>query len=65
MDTKYGIARHIGGVTINPYEFILNNKNEIMEFKSVEDCIDFMYDNTDEERTESQWADDGIYFVKL
>lgn len=62
---QYGIARHIGGVTLNPYEFVLDSENEIMKFNSVSDCIEFMYNNTDELLTEEQWGEDGIYFVQL
>lgn len=65
MATKYGIARRIYGVSINPYEFVLNNKNEVIKFNSVDECIEFLYEHTAKELTQSGWADDGIYFVKL
>lgn len=58
------IARHINGITINPYEYVLDNDGKMLLFNDTQECIDFLHDKTGEEMNEQEWeVNEGVYFV--
>jgi len=59
------IARHINGITINPYEYILNDDGDVITFNTKDECIQFLDEQTEVLQSEEQWEDDGIYFVEF
>lgn len=36
------IGRHIEGISLNPLEYLLDDKEKLMEFESEEDAKDFL-----------------------
>jgi len=59
------IARHINGITINPYEYILNDDGDVITFNTKDECIQFLDEQTEVLQSEEQWEDDGVYFVEF
>jgi len=59
------IARHINNITINPYEYILNDDGDAITFNTKEECIQFLDEHTDTLQSEEEWEDEGIYFVEF
>lgn len=58
------IARHINGITINPYEYILDDDGKMLLFNDTQECIDFLHDKTGEEMNEQEWeVNEGVYFI--
>jgi hypothetical protein len=58
------IARHINGITINPYEYVLDNDGDVLLFNDTQECIDFLHDKTGEEMNEQEWeVNEGVYFI--
>lgn len=58
------IARHINGITINPYEYILDDDGKMLLFNDTQECIDFLHDKTGDEMNEQEWeVNEGVYFI--
>lgn len=38
---KYVIARPINGISINGNEYLLDDNNEVLEFKTKEECVKY------------------------
>lgn len=36
------IARHQEGISLNPYEFVMDEKNELKKFKTDEEAVEFL-----------------------
>ena len=51
------VARHIGGITINDYEYLLDENGDIMKFKSKEHAIKYLKDHGAD--------DEEIYFMQF
>jgi len=49
------IGRRINGISVNPFEFLLNNEGELIKFNTVEEAHQFMRDHgfSETEITES------------
>ena len=60
------IARHIEGITINPYEYLLDADGDMLLFNDNQECIDFLHDTMEVEMSEQEWeVNEGIYFIEL
>lgn len=58
------IARHINGITINPYEYVLDDDGKMLLFNDTQECIDFLHDKTGDEMNQQEWeVNEGVYFV--
>lgn len=59
------IARFVGGISLNGYEFILTKDHSVMEFASVEEAMKFLTDNSGVEYPDTiGWEDnEGIFFL--
>jgi hypothetical protein len=58
------IARFIENISLNGYEFILNEESEVKKFPSVEDAINFLNEATGLTYAhQSEYENDGIYFI--
>ena len=62
---KYAIARHINGITLNEYEYILDDNGNAMTFNAKDECIQFLNEHTDTLQGEEEWEDEGVYFVQF
>ena len=56
MADRIVIRRHEEYITLNPFEYLLDDKGELMEFKSIEHAKDFL-------RTKGCDEFDGLCFV--
>lgn len=43
------IARHINGITLNDYEYLLDENGNVREFKDKREAIDFLLDAGEDE----------------
>ena len=45
----YIIKRHIDGITLNGFEFVLDDKNQVKKFSTEKEALDILqYDSTEE-----------------
>lgn len=59
------IARHQEGITLNPYEFLLEAEGgEVKLFENDESAVDYLNEMSDEDMTKAEWENEnGIYIV--
>lgn len=57
------IARHINGITINPFEFICELNGEVKQFNTDEEAVQYLNENSDVEQNKEAWDDEGIYIL--
>lgn len=57
------IARHINGITLNPYEFICEASGEVKQFNTNEEAVEYLNENSDTEQDKEAWSDEGIYIL--
>ena len=59
------IARHQENITLNPYEFLLEEENgNVKLFKDDESAVNHLNKNSGECMTKEEWENDnGIYIV--
>jgi len=57
------IARHINGITLNPFEFICELNGEVKQFNTDEDAVQYLNENGDEQYNKDDWEDVGIYIL--
>lgn len=55
---KCKIARHQEYITLNPKEYVLNEKNKTMEFKTIKQAKEYL-------KKQGLRSFEGIYFEKL
>lgn len=58
------IARHINGITINPFEFICEQSGEVKQFNTDEEAVNYLNENSDVQQDKEAWDDEGIYIVE-
>lgn len=57
------IARHINGITINPFEFICELNGEVKQFNTDEEAVNYLNENSDVEQSKEAWDEEGIYIL--
>lgn len=57
------IARHINGITLNPFEFICELNGEVKQFNTDEEAVQYLNENSDVEQNKEAWDDEGIYIL--
>jgi len=58
------IARHINGITINPFEFICELSGEVKQFGTDEEAVNYLNENSDVQQNKEAWDEEGIYIVE-
>ena len=58
---KYCIARFQEGVCLNPYEYLLDDNNVMLEFDTKQMAVDHLNKATQSDLTLDQWQDEGVY----
>jgi hypothetical protein len=58
------IARHINGITLNPYEFICELNGEVKQFQSDEEAVEYLNENSDVQQDKETWSEEGIYVLE-
>ena len=58
------IARHINGITLNPFEFICEQSGEVKQFNTNEEAVNYLNENSDVQQDKEAWDDEGIYIVE-
>lgn len=58
------IARHQEGISLNNYEYILNEDNEVMYFDTDEQAVDFLNENTGNSFSKEEWDKNGVYIIE-
>lgn len=58
------IARHQEGISLNNYEYILNEDNEVMYFDTDEQAVDFLNENTGNSFSKEEWDENGVYIIE-
>lgn len=57
------IARHINGITLNPFEFICELNGEVKQFNTDEEAVQYLNENGNEQYNKDDWEDVGIYIL--
>jgi hypothetical protein len=58
------IARHQEGITLNPYEFLMEDDNiNVKLFDNDESAVNYLNENLGENMTKEEWDEKGIYIV--
>lgn len=57
------IARHQEGISLNPYEFVLDEKNEVKKFETDEHAVDFLNKSFGTEFTKEELGEKGIFII--
>ena len=61
-EIHYKIARPINGISINGNEYLLNSKDQIMIFKTREECLEYVTKNiTDKNPEDYVWEEEMHY----
>jgi hypothetical protein len=60
---KFVIGRHLDGITINPYEYVLDMKDELIVFASEALALDFLQEQC--VMTREQYEDEGIFILPV
>jgi len=55
------IARHQENISLNDYEYILNENNEVMKFDTDEQAVDYLNKHSDKPFTKEEWDEQGVY----
>jgi hypothetical protein len=58
------IARHINGITLNPYEFICELNGEVKQFQSDEEAVEYLNENSDVQQDKEAWDEEGIFVLE-
>ena len=58
------IARHQEGISLNDYEYVLNEDNEVIYFETDEQAVEFLNQHSDEHFTKEEWDEQGIYIIE-
>lgn len=58
------IARHQEGISLNNYEYILDENNEVIYFETDEEAVNFLNENTGNSFTKEEWDEQGIYIIE-
>jgi hypothetical protein len=58
------IARHVNGITLNPYEFICELNGEVKQFQSDEEAVEYLNENSDVQQDKETWSEEGIYVLE-
>jgi hypothetical protein len=58
------IARHINGITLNPYEFICELNGEVKQFQSDDEAVEYLNENSDVQQDKETWSAEGIYVLE-
>ena len=59
------IARHQEGISLNDYEYVLNEDNEVIYFETDEQAVEFLNQQSDEPFTKEEWDEQGIYIIAV
>lgn len=59
------VARHQEGITLNPYEFLLDApEGKVKLFETDQEAVDYLNSvTTDSPLTMGQWAEEGIHII--
>lgn len=57
------IARHEEGITINQYEFVLEENGEVKVFNDDDQALAFLNELAEVGQTKDEWAEEGIYIL--
>ena len=61
-EIPYKIASPINGISINGNEYLLNSKDQIMIFKTREECLEYVTKNiTDKNPEDYVWEEEMHY----
>lgn len=58
------VARHINGITLNPFEFICETNGEVKQFSTDEEAVQYLNENSDVQQSKEAWDEEGIYIVE-
>jgi len=58
------IARHINGITLNPFEFVCELNGEVKQFETDKEAVDYLNENSDVQQDKEAWDDEGIFIVE-
>jgi hypothetical protein len=58
------IARHVNGITLNPYEFICELNGEVKQFQSDEEAVEYLNENSDVQQDKEAWDEEGIFVLE-
>ena len=57
------IARHQEGISLNPYEFVMDEKNEVKKFKTDEEAVEFLNESFGANLTKEELDEEGIFII--
>jgi hypothetical protein len=57
------IARHQEGISLNPYEFVMDDKNEVKKFKTDEEAVEFLNESFGTKLTKEELDEEGIFII--
>jgi len=58
------IARHQENITLNPYEFIVDEKGNVKKFENDDEAVSFLNENSNVIQDKEAWDEEGIYIVE-
>lgn len=62
---KKAIARHQEGISLNDYEYILDEHNQVMYFDTDDDAINYLNTNTKNNFSKIEWEEHGIFLIEI
>jgi len=57
----YIIARFVNNISLNGYEYVMDDNNEVMRFDTKENAVNFLNEKTGNTHTELEYYEEGIY----
>lgn len=57
------IARHPEGISLNGFEFVLDDDGYLKKFETEDDALHFLNQASGEELSKEEWDNQGIYFL--
>lgn len=61
----YVIARFQEGISLNDYEYLLDESNNALEFASELEAVNHLNELLDSGLTKEEWEEEGVYILEL
>jgi hypothetical protein len=61
----YVIAKFQGGISLNDYEYLLDENNVALEFPSELEAVNRLNELLESELTKEEWEEEGIFILEL
>lgn len=61
----YVIARFQEGISLNDYEYLLDESNNALEFSSELEAVNRLNELLDSDLTKEEWEEDGVFILEI